>query len=57
MLNLRWGTQTDIWSFGTTVSNRNLYQDRFVSLSITDLADITAADKSDMGVRLAYFQA
>lgn len=21
MLNLRWGTPTDIWSFGTTVSN------------------------------------
>ena len=53
MLNLRWGTSTDIWSFGTTVRDSDLRHCRFMA-PIVPLTLYVAAHKPDMGIRLAY---
>jgi casein kinase II subunit alpha len=47
MLNLRWGTATDIWSFGTTVAS---------SASIeTIILTLNTAHQPSLGRKLAYF--
>lgn len=48
MLNLRWGTPTDIWSFGATVCTQSYHR-----LNPTDIMS-REAYQSDMGRRLAY---
>lgn len=58
MLSLRWGTPTDIWSFGTTVSDLDQRPCSFIApFVLLVLLTFAAANKYDMGIRLAYLQA